>query len=92
MSSEDDQYENELGGEDQDFDDDSEDEMNFQGSGKNGFRRNNVNESDDEDDLEDEGDDDDDDGEKVTAWGTQKKRFYKEGDENLVFLSKLRLE
>jgi len=82
MSSDDDQYENDYNGVNQDFEDDSEDDMEYQMPGKNGFSGKHI-ESDDDDDGEDEGDDDEEGG-KVTAWGSQKKRFYKEGDDNMV--------
>lgn len=32
----------------------------------------------------DEDGDDDEGGQRITAWGTQKKRFYREGDEDEV--------
>jgi len=50
-----------------DFDDDDDNELGAQDY--------------DDNDLDDDEDQDEKEGEKITAWGSQKKRFYQEGDE-----------
>ena len=59
-----------------DFDDDDDNELAGQGF-----------EDYDDNDLDDDEDADEKGGEKITAWGSQKKRFYQEGDEEAVIYS-----
>lgn len=58
--------------EEDDFDDDDDNELDGQGAGDY-----------DDNDLDDD-EDGEKDGQKITAWGSQKKRFYQEGDEEAV--------